>query len=306
MQQTTEDLYYRAEVNKLPASPDGWSLQTVQSALWTHPSHSTMALVGSGRDISVPCQQLARSEQTSCADSPVIPFPRKLLTTEAALRLDTATTSDYDPHIEQHGGATSSTSLSMMAPLMNSGEVCQPQTTLMVRNIPLLYTQEMLVAEWPNNATYDLVYLPSSCNMHRNMSYCFINFTSEASATDFTNRWHKKRLAYFQSKKPLTISLAEIQGRDLNLWQLRKKWLRRAWIRQNMPLIFEDGVQVPLGTLMDRLVEETDEDIIARDTALRANPHAKQVRPELAELEKPSEKDATTSGSSSQIIRLHL
>jgi len=67
-------------------------------------------------------------------------------------------------------------------------------TTVMVRNIPAMYTQEMLVSECVNMGTFDFLYLPRSGNGHSNLTYAFINFVSEEHALAFKDQWHKKRL----------------------------------------------------------------------------------------------------------------
>lgn len=121
-----------------------------------------------------------------------------------------------------------------------------PMTTLMVRNVPVMYTQELLLFEWPNSGTYDFMYLPHSCALQRNLSYAFINFTSEAAALAFKARWQKKRLAHFTSRKPLNISFADVQGLEANLMQLKKKRVRRIKVHQCQPVIFVDGERVGL------------------------------------------------------------
>lgn len=115
----------------------------------------------------------------------------------------------------------------------------------MVRNIPAMYTQDMLLQEWSNDGTYDFLYLPFNCAMNKNLSYAFVNFVSQADALAFMARWQKKRLARFSSKKPLNISFAAVQGRDNNLRQSKKKRVRRIR-QQGQPIVFEQGERVPL------------------------------------------------------------
>lgn len=131
------------------------------------------------------------------------------------------------------------------------------QTTLMIRNVPVLYTREMLLAEWPNDGTYDFLYLPYSCSMQRNLSYAFVNFTSESAALAFVQQWQKKRLMHYTSRKPLNISFADVQGLDSNLWQLKKKRVKRIKINQCQPMIFELGHRVPLAEALKALEERT-------------------------------------------------
>jgi len=107
-----------------------------------------------------------------------------------------------------------------------SHQSAKAQTTLMVRNVPVMYTQEMLLHEWPNDGSYDFLYLPRSGAGRFNLSYAFINFVSEAQAEEFRTKWQKKRLAFYSSKKALNISYAEVQGREANLAQLKKKRVR--------------------------------------------------------------------------------
>lgn len=125
-----------------------------------------------------------------------------------------------------------------------------PLTTLMVRNVPVMYTQEMLVEEWPNNGTYDFLYLPFSCLSQRNLSYAFINFTTEAHAVAFRDKWQKQRLARFSSRKPLNISFADVQGRESNLIQLKKKRVRRIKVLQCQPVLFDNSGRIPLQTVL--------------------------------------------------------
>merc|ERR1719450_1552590 len=74
------------------------------------------------------------------------------------------------------------------------GDSTQALTTLMVRNVPVMYTISMLLVEWPTNGNYDFIYLPYSVALQRNQSYAFINFTSAAAAAEFRQQWQKKRL----------------------------------------------------------------------------------------------------------------
>lgn len=119
-------------------------------------------------------------------------------------------------------------------------------TTVMVRNVPIKYTQAMLLAEWPNNGDYDFLHLPVSNDgdaLHRNLSYAFINFTSQEKALAFKEQWQGKRLAHFSSRKPLNISHADIQGRNSNLLQMKKK-MGRGSIHMSQPVVFQDGVRI--------------------------------------------------------------
>lgn len=119
-------------------------------------------------------------------------------------------------------------------------------TTMMVRNVPVMYTQEMLLQEWPNYGQYNFLYLPRSAAGQSNLSYAFINFVSEAHAQAFKQQWQKKRLTNFTAKKALNISVAEVQGLQANLAQLKKKRVRRIHMRQCQPYIVQNARRVEL------------------------------------------------------------
>jgi len=129
----------------------------------------------------------------------------------------------------------------------------QDKTTLMVRNVPVMYTQDMLLEEWKNVGTFDFLYLPRTAGGQTNLSYAFINFTTEAEAVAFQSTWHKKRLAEFTARKPLNISVAEVQGLRANLTQLRKKRSRCSDTRQSQPLVLVCGLYLCLPDALQNL-----------------------------------------------------
>jgi len=149
----------------------------------------------------------------------------------------------------------------------NSGSSGQdaavPKTTLMIRNVPLMYTQELLMQEWPSNGTYDFLYLPRTCTEQTNLSYAFINFTTEADAMAFKAKWQKQRLANFSSRKPLNISYADVQGLEANLAQIREKRARRAKGRQCSPLVILNGEEVAFEEALIILGLDADDELVA-------------------------------------------
>jgi len=167
---------------------------------------------------------------------------------------DSERSSNHDVRLEDDSSVEGDARLDQLIATLSARSA---QTTLMIRNVPVLYTREMLLQEWPNEATYDFLYLPYSCSMQRNLSYAFVNFTSELAATAFMQQWQKKRLAHYTSHKPLNISFADVQGRDSNLWQLKKKRVKRIKINQCQPMIFENGHRVPLVDALKTLEDRT-------------------------------------------------
>jgi hypothetical protein len=139
---------------------------------------------------------------------------------------------------------------------VNSSSIGKPYpsgawTTLMIRNIPAMYTQEMLASEWPNDGTYDFLFIPTS-------SYCFLNFTSESATLHFIKEWQNRRLTYDDvanlnvnawRQKPLHMRFSLDQGLENNLRRWRKK---RTWrlAQRTRPLVFQNGVQVSIEEMM--------------------------------------------------------
>jgi len=121
-----------------------------------------------------------------------------------------------------------------------------PRTTLMIRNIPSLYTPETLLQEWPNIGAYDFFYLPFNSRLQRNLMYVFINFTTPEGALKFKQQWQKTRLPSYTCQKPLNIGFADVQGKDENLRQLKKKRLLHTKNKLCQPLVFRNGYRLPL------------------------------------------------------------
>lgn len=126
-------------------------------------------------------------------------------------------------------------------------------TTLMIRNIPPMYTQETLLQEWPNCGTYDFFYLPCTFTLSRNKSYAFMNFTSPEAAWEFTERWNKNRLPKFTARKSLSVLPAHVQGLEANLCSLSKNSNWRLKVRGCQPLIFDNGRLITLEEAFERL-----------------------------------------------------
>lgn len=117
-----------------------------------------------------------------------------------------------------------------------------PVTTLIIRNIPRNYTQEMLLREWPIDGSYDFLYMPPDKRCAAGAGYAFVNFRSEALATEFKATWHRRRLG--DAQHTLSIIPADIQGLAANLRQLKKKRVSRIAQRGWEPIILEPEGQL--------------------------------------------------------------
>lgn len=123
-------------------------------------------------------------------------------------------------------------------------------TTLMIRNIPPLYSQKDLALEWPNNGSYDFFYLPMGrTTPTENRTFAFINFTSIAAAVSFRKCWDKQRLQKFSSHRKLNIACPGVQGKDANMWQVWNGHYNKAC----QPFVFEDGKEIAFEEAMAQL-----------------------------------------------------
>lgn len=134
---------------------------------------------------------------------------------------------------------------------VSSDNMLQGKTTLMVRNVPVMYTQALLLEEWKDVGVFDFLYLPRTAGGQVNLSYAFINFMCEADAVAFQSAWQKKRLSQFTSRKPLNVSFAEVQGLHANVTQLRKKRSKCTDSRENQPLVLCKGEYQPLADVQE-------------------------------------------------------
>lgn len=94
-------------------------------------------------------------------------------------------------------------------------------TTVMMRNLPNKYTQQMLLAELADlgfhlEAHFDFFYLPMDHTNAANLGYCFINFVETSVANSFAAALTGKRMRRFNSNKTVIIMPASIQGYERN------------------------------------------------------------------------------------------
>ncbi|CAE8636680.1 unnamed protein product [Polarella glacialis] len=125
-------------------------------------------------------------------------------------------------------------------PEVNVAENGDP-TTLQIKPIPSVYTQESLAREFPNNGTYNYFHLPYSARQRRHTSYAFINFTSPQYLQEFQERWQGRVLQ--QAASPLTCSPARVQGLQANLANYADHFGVGGHSRAHPPLVFTNQFQ---------------------------------------------------------------
>lgn len=95
------------------------------------------------------------------------------------------------------------------------------RTSLMVRNIPNKYTQQMLLSEFTEHGhgpgSIDFFYLPIDFKNRCNRGYAFINFVDYRDILTFHRRYYGKHWRTFNSDKICDITYARIQGKSAML-----------------------------------------------------------------------------------------
>jgi hypothetical protein len=97
-------------------------------------------------------------------------------------------------------------------------------TTVMMREVPLKYTQRKLLREINSSGfigQYDYLYLPMDPRSHANRGFAFINLVSEKAAEEFHRKFHGQYLRHFSAsvEKPIAVLPADLQGFEENALQ---------------------------------------------------------------------------------------
>jgi len=92
-------------------------------------------------------------------------------------------------------------------------------TTVMMRNLPNKYTQQMLLTEVNEVGfigTFDFLYLPIDPETNANRGYCFVNFVSPSASWLFKKAFDGRAMSFFNSKKIVSVAPATLQGFEAN------------------------------------------------------------------------------------------
>jgi len=115
------------------------------------------------------------------------------------------------------------------------------RTSLMVRNIPNKYTQQMLLSEFTENGhgpgVIDFFYLPIDFKNRCNRGYAFINFVDFKDILMFHRQYYGKHWRTFNSDKICDITYARIQGKAAMLKRFENSALMEK-DEEYKPLVF--------------------------------------------------------------------
>ena len=87
------------------------------------------------------------------------------------------------------------------------------RTTIMIRNIPIKYTDEKLNEEFEEfHGKYDCLYMPYDYEKNGNKGYAFINFVNPLHILLFYEKFNGKKWKHFESSKICELNMAHFQG----------------------------------------------------------------------------------------------
>lgn len=93
------------------------------------------------------------------------------------------------------------------------------KTTVMLRNLPNKYSQQMLLEELNTSGflgSFDFLYLPIDPETNANRGYCFINFTDPSFAWTLKVAYEGRKMGRFNSDKVVSVAPAALQGFEAN------------------------------------------------------------------------------------------
>lgn len=133
----------------------------------------------------------------------------------------------------------------------NQGKI----TTLMLRNIPSKYTQDMLLEElidcMGSSDIFDFFYLPWDQQNNCNIGYAFVNFRTTAAAERCSRLFTNFSFRRCDSQKICRVYPAHIQGLENNVLHLMDRAVSEA--RSHYPIVMWKGEKLKLGKVIAAL-----------------------------------------------------
>lgn len=124
-------------------------------------------------------------------------------------------------------------------------------TTVMLRNIPNKYSQQMLldvINARGFQGLYDFFYLPIDFRNKCNVGYAFINLIHPHYAAMFKRAFHQFKLSAFKSQKVCEVSWGRVQGVSANVDHYRNSAIMSVAFPEYKPKIFSQGIEVDFPT----------------------------------------------------------
>jgi len=123
----------------------------------------------------------------------------------------------------------------------------KPITTVMWRNIPNRYSQQLLVSELEQlgfDNKYDFLYLPIDFSNKCNVGYAFVNFLEERDCAEFQATMKNYQFCYFNSAKRGSCSPAYVQGLEANIQHYSSTLVVGKDDPSQRPVVFRNGKMI--------------------------------------------------------------
>ena len=116
------------------------------------------------------------------------------------------------------------------------------RTTIMVRNIPMKYTQQMVMSEIEEtfSGLYDFFYLPMDSRRKCAVGYAFINFRAAITGATFYAHFNGRNWPRARSNKKCNISYGRIQGKKALIEHFRDSTIMKEENEHVKPVVFDD------------------------------------------------------------------
>lgn len=121
-------------------------------------------------------------------------------------------------------------------------------TTVMIKHIPLKYTQRQLMQEINKNGfaeRYDFLYMPADARNHGNRGFAFVNFLDADIAMEFYHKHHGRKLQKHNMEKTMVILPADLQGFEKNVEQYVVSRKNRKQVAHAEPAYFRQMPRTP-------------------------------------------------------------
>lgn len=153
---------------------------------------------------------------------------------------------DDDADVEEKGAA------------LQSAKPPQPLTTVMMRNMPIEYTREMLITLMNNqgfHGKYDFIYLPVDFTTSETNGYAFINFVTPAEAQRFQDHFQGFSQWDVASDKECDVTWSNVlQGLAAHVDRYRSSPVMHDDMPDECrPAVFSDGVRAPFPPPLKRI-----------------------------------------------------
>jgi len=151
---------------------------------------------------------------------------REMLMSERCYGVSEPAAGAASPHVPDEVGSQTVNAGSQQMMLPPPTTLPKSARTLIVRSMPMTYSQEDLLAEWPPDGSYDYLCIPYNVSKGSTHGIAFVNFVTYEHAALFHKKWHGAFLSRQDGKHPLDIAVAKVQGYAPNLARIKKSEAR--------------------------------------------------------------------------------